>query len=442
MAPGDVMNTLKRSLAAGALALAGPAWGGPGDHIQAGPAEIVPSIGLGFEAWSNPYLSQGEKATGNPADAAQLGFYLSPKLKVNVDHAKVRFKFNGAYFLRKFFQPDIAQDLDRFSDFDAGFRLDILPQGVVGVFLQDSATLRNRASDVPNYDGALITRVVNNLGGGLNFRFGPDIELSPGVNWEAQFVRVPANAGQEPLNNRSVVSPNLALHWRFFPQTVFVVEAQYDLNRWKENFIPSNGGALGDFVAIPDSDFFKGVTGLRGRITRHLVLTATVGYGYGDYRDASVTDAAGGSAEADPDAEGYGQDVGALDAFLATVKLGVDLGHSEAKTFGQLITLGWIKDFDDSFFTNYVAYNDLNVSLDSRWGRFLGTKLLGGVRFEGYRGEADRKDQFIQAGGHLAVIPAKWMDITVGATWTQRASTDDSVEFDNVIGNLVVTFTY
>jgi len=438
------MNTLQRSLAAGALALAGPAWAGPGDHIQAGPAEIVPSIALGFEAWSNAYLSQGERATGNAGDAGQLGinFFLSPALDVNVNHEKVRFKFEGAYFLRKFFQPDIAADLDRFSDFDAGFRLDILPKGVVGVYLADKARLRNQASDVASYDGSLITRLQNSLGGGLNFRFGPGIELSPGVDWNYQLVRVPAVTGQQPYNNLSVVSPKLDLHWRFFPSTMYILEAQYDLNRWSENFVESSGGALGDFIGIPDSDFFKARTGLRGRITRHLILTVTAGYGFGDYKDDSVADAAGGNAEADPTGEGYGQDVKALDAFLATVKFGIDLGHSERKTFGQLITLRYVKDFDDSFFTNYVAYNDIGASLDSRWGRFLGSRLQGGVRFENYQGEVSRKDTFIVAGGHLAVIPAKWMDISVGATWNQRASDDDSVEYDNVIGSLVARFTY
>lgn len=427
---------------AGALALAGSSWAGPGDHIRVGPAEFTPSVSVGFQAWSNAYLAQGKRADPRQAARPGVNFYLSPALKVDVDHEKVRFNFEGAYSLSKFLQPDLAQDLDRFSDFDAGFKLDILPKGVVGVHLYDRARLLNRSTADASYDGALITRLQNVLGVGLDFRFGPGVTLTPGVAWTYQNVRLPAVTGQVPFNNQSQVSPKLDLHWRFFPNTKFVVEAQYDRNRWRENFVASNGGDLGDFIGLPDSDHFKAITGLRGRITRMFVLTLTAGYGYGDYLDDSVSDEAGGNAEADPTGEGYGQDVRPIDAFLATARFGLDLGHSEEKTFGQLLALQYKKDFEDSFFTNYVAYNDVELSLTSRWGRFLGSRLHGGVRFEDYRGEVERKDTFFTAGGNLAVIPAKWMTINVGAIWNQRASEVDSVEFDNVIGSLVARFTY
>lgn len=418
----------------------------PGDHIQAGPVEVIPSVALGFEAWSNAYLARGNRnrddAVARDAERLGVNFYLSPAMTLKLDTRKVRLSLHGEYMLRKFLQPEIAADLDRFSDFRAGFRLDVLPQSVVGVYLADDASMANRARPVPNFDGSLLRRFRNVLEGGLVVRPGAGVELTPGVAWSYQNVVLPSLGGPTMFNNRSTISPKVDLNWRFFPNTMFVVEARYDQNKWANNWIESNGGALGDFIGLPDSQAVKAQTGIRGRFTRVLVLSLTAGYGFADYNEDSVAEEGGGHPEVDPDGEGYGQNVGAVDGILATVQVGLDFGHSEKKTFGQMVTARYLKDFDDSFFTNYVAFNDLSLRLNSRWGKFLGTELEGGVRFESYVGEVDRSDTFLTAGGHLQVIPAKWVDIKLGAKWFQRASEDANVEFDNVIGSLVATFTY
>ncbi len=441
VSPGVRMSSSRTLLVAGALALASPAVAAPGDHIQAGPAEIIPSVRVGFEVWTNSYLSPWEDLGGAPYKLGAV-FLLEPALKINVDHSKVRFQFDGRYPLRKFMQQDLGQDLDRFSDVDLGFRLDILPEGTVGVYLADRLQIRNQASDQARFEGSLITRLQNDLEAGVPFRFGPGMSLTPYIRYTFQNTRLPGPTGKVPFNNRNTPEPGLNFHWRFFPNTMFVIEGLANFHRRENHFVESNGSA-GSFLGLPDADFVKVRTGLRGRITRHLILTATLGYGYGNYKEATVDDEAGGNAEAGATGQdSYAKDVTGVDALLATVQFGFDIGHSERKTFGQMVTLRFLKDFDDSFFTNYVHYYDTRVGLDSLWGRYLRSSIGGGIRFEEYKGEIERNDTFWTADARLDIVPARYMVIGVGVQYAQRFSGDQSVSYDNIVGSVDATFTY
>lgn len=441
------MKSLMRILAVCALAASRVAFAGAGDHIQAGPAEIIPSISVGLEAWSNVYLSQGTRVQGiERPEVFGMNFLLSPRLRTKVDHPKVKFAFDGSYSLRKFFQAEVAQDLDRFTDFGLGMRLDAFPRSTVGFYIADDAQLRNQPGDVASYDGTLINQVTNTLTGGIDFRFGPGIRLSPGVAWNYLGVRVPRPNGPEPYNQRNMVSPRLDFEWRFFPATAYIVEARVDFVQWQNNTVDAGGSTLGQTLAIPNSRVYRGITGLRGRLLRFLVLRATIGYGFAEYLPDSVDSQDGGA-----EAEGFDQNTSAGEGLLANLGMDFDIGHSDARRFGQLIRLDYNRDFVDSFFTNYLSFDRLSGGLRSRWGRWLGTTIDGGVRFERYRGEVNRNDIFVDVGGRVIILPAKWLDVSLGATWFRRASPGNldqgirpapTVEYDNVIGSLNATFTY
>lgn len=430
----------------------------PGDGIQVGDTTTIqPSVDVGFELRSNSYLSVGERQ-GEPGDAARFGatFVLQPGLDVRVRHPKVEFAFDGVYQLRKFFQQDLAQNLDQFTNFDVKTGLVVLPKGVVGFTLRDHATLRNRASDNQFADNSLISQFRNDLDGFLNVRPGEQLGIDLGAGWASHTFRVPGSDPRDALNLRNAITPQLNLAWKFFPETSFVVEGSYQLNRWRTNWMSTTGGdtslaggevrSYGDFLAMPDSDLLKVRTGLRGRITRHLSLIVLAGYGMGNYLDASVAEESasdpGRADEADPDAAGFGADVSATDAILATVRADVDVGFDDVRTFGQRVRLMYSKDFEDSFFTNYVHGHYVFAGLQSRWGRMVSSNLNGGVRFENYRGEVDRNDIFLRVGGDVVVAPLDWLDVSTGVNWTQRASTQTEIQFDNVQGQLVLHVEY
>ncbi len=436
-------------IASGALGSA--AWAGPGDHIQAGPVEIVPSIMVGAEIRNNVFLTEKQPTLGGT-------FVFQPGLRLRVKTRPVNFLLDGKYDLRKYFDPVLAPKLDQFGNFKVLARLDLFPEAVVGFTLQDKASGNSRENDQAFKNNALITQIRNELSAGLPIRPGSDVTIEPGFAWSHQIFRIPGLVEQLDFNNRNTYGPNLDLEWRFFPNTSFVVNAHYDFNRWDQNWVPTNdpllagGGTpgevrgFGEFLAKPDSDHFKGTAGMRGRITKIFLLDLEVGYGFGNYDDESVADESaldpGLGDEADPTAAGFGQDVTLTDAILLHVRPRFDLGFSEQRTFGQRITVQYRKDFQDSFFTNYVHSHSVLGGLESLWGRYLRTRVQGGARFEDYVGEEDRADIFTQLEGVVTVLPIRALPIDLGVAWQTRMSSDPTVEYDSIVGRVNVTFVY
>lgn len=438
---------------------AGTAYAEPGDHIQIGDSTtITPSISTGVEFRTNSYLSVGSVQSEFRRDQAvpSFNFVLKPRLSLNTQTPQAKFGFDGAYELRKWFDPDLAQNLDRFSDFNVNARLDLFPKGKVGLAIRDAAILRNRESDNQWRGNALLTQLRNDLGASATFRVGPDFDLEAGFGWAWHNYLVPGADKQRPLNVRNTFAPELNLHWRFFPNTAFVVETQYQRHQWKTNWIPTEqtitdveGGNIrsyGDFLAMPDSDHFKAMAGIRGRVTRHLVVALMAGWGAGRYNMASVEDESasnpGIGAEADPEAAQFDANVEGIHGLLGLARIQVDLGFTEERPFGQSIEFFYRKDFQDSFFTNYVHQNHLRAGLQSRWTRYLATNFGFGPRFEEYRGEVDRNDIYLRFDFSMRVMPTRYLSFDLGGAWAQRASSQTDVQYDNVQGWLLASFTY
>ena len=427
----------------------------PGEHIRVGDsATIAPSLALGLVFESNPYLSVGSAQSNLPRDAAIPSFSLmvSPALGIKVDTPKVRFGFDGLYKLQKYFDADVAGNLDRFSDFKVRSKLDVLPKSAFGLQIRENATFVNRGSDNRFFDNSLLSQFRNDLGGSVMIRPGPEFDVELGVDWGYHNFRVPGADGQRGLNNRNSYTPKLGLSWRFFPRTAFVVEATYAANRWASSLLAkgtttdTSGRISGNYLAMPNSDHVKGMTGIRGRLTKHLVLIAMVGYGGGFYDVDSVSEDAQGQpdtdADLDPASQGYGQNVSALDGILGVVRAEVDLGYSATKPLGAKITALYRKDFQDSFFTNYVHQHHVSLGVDSRLGRFVGLGGGFGVRLEDYVGEIDRRDVFLRIDGDLALTPLDWLGIDMGVSWVQRASGHTEIQYDNTTARVMLNFSY
>lgn len=444
--------------------VASSAWAGAGEHVPIGDyTTFTPEITTGVEVRSNSFLSVGrQSASAGDQALPSMNFLLAPGLAFHVEHPKVRFDLGGTYELRKYFATALAERLDRFTDFGARARLDALPEGVVGFRLLDNASLRNRTSDNPFRPSALLTQLRNELSGGVVVRPGPDIDIELLGGWNFHNYRVPGAEGQFDFNTRNTGVAQLNVQWRFFPSTAFVFEGQYQGNRWKNHWIPRSAALSGNvdpavvdpddsYLAMPDSDFGKFMAGLRGRITRSLVLTVMAGWGVGRYDVDSVAPEAaanpGNFGEDNPDIDGWGQNVSGADGLLALVKADIDLGFTQRKALGQRIGLFYRKDFQDSFFTNYVAQNHIRLGLNSRWGKYLVSNVAAGPRFERYIGEAQdgrgqRRDIYWQVDFGLTVSPTAWFDISAGGFWVQRASNYRDLQYDNVQGHLLLHFQY
>ena len=116
--------------------LASALWSGaaaaaPGDHIRSGNAELTPAIGV-WGGWrSNVYLQEGELGGGVPV---QPGAFIEvrPSLKLKVESQDVKLKLATGYSPRLYLNPDL-KNLNRYSFFDIGGQLHLLPSSVVGL---------------------------------------------------------------------------------------------------------------------------------------------------------------------------------------------------------------------------------------------------------------------------------------------------------------------
>jgi hypothetical protein len=452
-------NGLCALTAAASLAVAQPSLAAPGEGIQVGDSTTIRlRLGTGLEFRSNAYRAVGarQSAFSGDSEIPAFNFALVPGIGINVSTSKVRFAFDGEYLLRKFFESELAQNLDQFSNFRIKARLDALPDGVVGFHIQDVAAMVNRADDHRFFDNSLLTQLRNELQGGLTFRVGPEFSVDANVAWAYHNFRVPGVDGQNALNDRNTIRPGLGIAWRFFPKTAFVVEAHVDLNRWTSNWIPTNEtvGAVGSngarsygqFLAMPDSTHVKGTTGIRGRFTDHLTVAAMVGYGTALYSAESVAEESaanpGINNESDAETIGFDANVRGVDGILALARVQVDLGHTKKRRYGQMITVQYRKDFADSFFTNFLHTNHVSGQLQSRWGRYVTSRVGGGARFEQYSGEVDRRDVFLDINGGFVIQPVTWLGFDLGARWMQRASSQTEVQYDNVLAHLMLQFRY
>jgi len=374
-------------------------------------------------------------------------FRLSPGLAVETKTQALEVDFSGRYDLRKYMTPG-HDNLDRFSDFDAGVGVTILPQGPFGIRLQDNAALRNFESDTPTLDSALITMIRNRLSGDAILRVGPGISLSAGGSWQYNDFRVPGTTGessQSQINTRHVYGPQWEARWLFFPRTAIIVEGEYMLSRWRDNWVVAegnrNGPGLGQFLAVPDSNQFRIKAGLRGRITRGLVLSIMAGYGSSDYLEESVLDAAATNPadnpnEANPAVVGFDADLEGVDRLLIEVGASYDFG------FGQKLSVNYNKDFADSYFTNYEAYHAVSVKLNSDFGKRVSTEVAFSAKFEEFGGEVQRSDVFLSAGAGITGRFAEWTWLTLDGKWVQRASTMSDIQYDDVNASLMAHFTY
>lgn len=428
----------------------------PGDHIQVGEHTVItPEVSTGVEWRSNSYLSVGPAGSTFRRDQAvsSFNFMLRPRLGIQTQTRNVRFDFDGSYELRKWFDPDLAANLDRFTDFNVNVRLDALTSSVVGFTVRNNAAIRNRDSDNPGLGNSLITQTRNDFAGLLTFRAGPEFSVDAGVGWAWHNFRVPGADAQRNLNTRNAIEPQVALNWRFFPSTAYIFEASYQINQWGQNWIPAddnvdplNDRITGSFLAKPNSGHFKAVTGLRGRFTDDIVASIVAGWGFARYNTQSVIDEAAAAPgignEADPAVSNYGANIRGIDGLLVTLRGSFDLGFEDERTFGQRILLLYRKDFQDSFFTNYVAQNHLRVDLHSRWGRYLNTALAFGPRFEEYEGEVNRRDVFLRADAAFRFTPTRYLELELAGAWTQRASSHKEVEYDNFQARFIAMFRY
>ncbi|MBT3221055.1 MAG: hypothetical protein HN348_18385 [Proteobacteria bacterium] len=404
-------------------------YAGPGDHIRVGDAVIAPRIALGFEYRTNP-AQMASDVIGGP------DMTISPSLDISAEGPELAFGFGGKWAMRKFFGPKLTS-LDRYSDFTINGDFDVFRKRVVGFKIRENCALLGDPNEDLLYGNPALevnqpayhTRFRNQMGGALVLRAGPTLEFDLGASWAFDDYSTASNnttasedakVKLESLNRRHTYGPEITALWTFFPRSALVLDGEYLFNSWADNSIDTSGNSsesLGDSLEIPNSQHFKIMTGLRGRLTERMVVILMLGYGTGNYGDKSLN-------------------VSGVDGLLTTLQLRYDLGASHK------LSVGYQKGFLDSFFTNYVSYNYIHAGLESRYGTRFGSNIKILTRFEGYEGQVERNDILLQAQGDFSVDLADWATLSTGVWWIERGSNTSSVEYDDVNIHLLAGFTY
>ena len=395
-------------------------------------------MGVGLEYRTNVFLQETDTT-------AAPNLWIVPKVDVEAKGPSLAFGLSAQYEMRKYLQKSVTA-LDRFSDFAFAANLDALNESVLGFRLSDSAALQNNPTNSLASDQPFVTQFRNTLDGGVVVRPGPALEIATTGQFSYDDFRVPEGAqvgGGRGFNTRSTYGPTGDIKWTFFPRTALVLDWSYLLHNWSENFLTAGGDnpIVGDNLAMPDSAHFKLQAGLRGRMTQRIVVVLTAGYGSAKYNADSVTEAAGSSdGEANAALAGFDASISGVGHLLMTAQLVYEIDRDKR------IVAGYRKDFVDSYFTNYMDYNDFTVRFDGKFGERFGTNAEVTARIETYAGELPttaRQDTLLRVKGDLAFYIQDWMNISGGAWWVQRASRDDdSVEYDDVNIHLMTNISY
>ncbi|MCP4807461.1 MAG: outer membrane beta-barrel protein [Proteobacteria bacterium] len=444
------------SLSVIAVLLAAPAYAAPGDHVQVGRATLSPSIDLGTEFRSNLYLDEdSDEAISGAALIVQ------PEIAVVMKTNEVILDLGARYGIKKYYwtaadgNPDYDRsNLDRYNDIASHLDVHALPNSIVGFKLGTVFDVDNRPTESKWADKAIISHVTSDSRAALAVQPGNAFSFTAGGHFLYDFYSGNPDASfnsSARLNSRTAYGPEAQVNWRFFPRTALLLDFNMDWFDWSENAVNAVGGQgaedLGDRLGLPDGREWRLSAGLQGRVSHTLVINAMAGYGQVDYDEQSVLDRAAAlaaqgarGAEEINVGEGWATDLKGLDGLLITTRA------TWTPLTGQSLSLGYQKDFQDSWFTNYVAYHYGFLRYNGLMASRFGLTLEGGLRYEQYVGELTRNDMFIRTRGGVAYNAADWMDLSLNAAWRRRVSADvnpvPSIEFDDVAASFLVTLKY
>ena len=408
--------------------VSGAAFAGPGDHIRAGSVEIVPDLDLGAEYRSNVFRREADGV-----GAANL--LVSPGIKLTADGEDHGFRVDSSWELRKFFfvgeeqgtaaeVPSRLAGLDRFNEFDASAGIDLFKRSSLGLRLSNTTALQNWTADAPFADVPYSSQFRNGLRGGLRINPGSALEVVAGGGWAYDAYLAPRQGEiqNRTLNRRNTYGPSLETRWSFLPRTALVLRGTYDFYNWQLNEIESDS-PLGN-LEVPDSRQWKVWTGLDGQVTEKLLVQMFVGYGNGVYPDAATSGSVTG-----------------LRRLLLKSQVRYDLTPSTDERGGTKLSAGYMRDFRDSFFTNYLGLDQVFVGYDGRLGPFSPSARYE-YRLERYEGSIARNDRVHRLRADMAYWFGDFASATLGGWWNQRGSTDALVEFDDFNVHLMATFRY
>ncbi len=413
--------------------------------MKVGQGELEPSVTARTTWHSNVYLQEQDELSA-------LAVVLSPAFKFKTDGENARVDMDGSWGLRQYLTT-ARQNLSSYGETKFSGGVTLLPRSRISIKTSMNHSRTTRAVENRGAEESLITSMSNRGNAALSFQPGSALAFTVGGFGSFDDYRVPTYATSKvdgKLNNRYGFGPEVALKWTFFPRTAVLGSFSKSWYDWDDNEVSAVGDDgqytddVGDYMAMPNSEAWRAMLGLHGRITERLVLSVSGGYGEADYDVDSVDPAA--QEEGD---SSYDQD---LEGFPSGLVVRTALQWSPRR--GHTIDLGYWKDHQDSWFTNYLAYHYGYLRYDGMLTSRVLMGAEGGYRLETYHGEVTRADHLVRGEGYLTFRTSGWADLSFRGFWTRRASAnadvDSSVyganlswiEYDDYGGTVDLTLRY
>jgi len=405
----------------------------PGDNIKIGPSTtLAPRLEFGLLARTN--LTQ---VPNDPIGGVSMT--VAPGGRLVHDTPDTYVALDGSYRVVKFFTRRLS-GLDQFNDFDVQFDASLARTRPVGFVVSNRAALVNNNATDRLGNTPFHTRTRNDLSAGVQVRPGASLQLDLRGKYEWDSIRVPFGAvGSDTrgLNQRNGYGGRWDIEYRFYPRTSFVVEGDLTRFDWQRNVLER--GATGNVFAMPDSTHFRLLTGIRGRFTDRVVAVAQLGYGLANYSVDSVTQVCSGRADCTPSVGNqFDASLSGLQRLLVVGQIGYEFAP------GREITIGYRKDFDDVFFTNFMAYHMVHAGARSTLGERFVVDGRVVLRQEDYRGALPaRSDLFVNAEGGGELLLQDWLRLRLAAGYISRnVPTNPAISFNDYRGRLLMIVTY
>lgn len=451
-------------LVLGLLALFGwtpSAGASPGDHIRLGDVLLTPSLMTGFEYHTNVYLEDGY--TGDPVVGAPA-WVVVPRAKLDLDRPDWKFELGAGYGLKMFIDPDPkdginVQNLNQYTNFDANLGLNILTRSLLGVRLEDRLDVKNAPAETQTAEGnSNVVTTSNDALGGVVVRPGSALEIGVlgrlGVdNYNVPNILLEGTTNPN-LNNRLSYGPFLDARWRFLPKTSLTSATSFTWNRWNDHIVaalgPDVGVSYGEFLGKPDSFIWKTLWGVKGQVTPKIAVQVQAGYGQAWYDEQTVLDEGGAIAGSSTELDTTGEETFARDLTDFGEGLLLNGQVSWAPVAGHNLIVGYQKDFQDAFFTNYVLFNYVLLRYEGAFAGRVGVNAEVNYRLDGYHGEVARHDSNFGAKAAVSYKFSDFLSAGLAGGWSERACADVrcsdnqfyNTQYDDFSVQAGITFTY
>ncbi len=249
--------------------------------------------------------------------------------------------------------------------------------------VQDSYTNQEVYEDNSDFANFVQGEQVHNDARGLvGFAYGPEDNLYLAytyVNIIDQFDRYQDFDKMTHMHQGDI-------KFKFFPRTAFLSHGGYNIVDYTD-------------LQGYDSVAYYGQAGLKGQITRHMILTMLAGYNYYDYRAS---------------ADGQGP---TGDAELAFV------WQNSTK-----LAFGYKRRFKDAVNTNYYTSDEVYLTFNRLWVSRLNTSLFGSYQYNEFSEPISRHEDFIQGNLDVTLRLIFWLYTGVGYQIEHKLYNDDAVD--------------